>query len=321
MSSEHERVRLLAAVFAADVEHDDRGDVILGIGDDAALVAPAPGTLVWSIDAQVEDVHFRRAWMSLQDIGFRATMAAFSDLAAMGARPMGALSALVLPPSFSDAELLAIAEGQREAAASLGTRVIGGNMTRGDLLSITTTVLGVAERPVRRDGASEGDLVWVAGDLGRAGAGLALRMAGVIATRPSEQSVDLAFRRPRALLAAGLAAAKAGASALIDVSDGLSADLGRLARDSNVAIVLERETLSDSVVDEVAATLSMDGATFVLGGGEDYALVATAPRSRLLPGFRRIGQIVDGLEPGLWIVVGDDAPTPLLERGYDHFAA
>ena len=317
MSSEHDRVRMLAELFGRD---GDQSEVTLGIGDDAALLKPTSGTLVWSIDAQVEDVHFRREWMSLEDIGFRATMAALSDLGAMGARPLGVLSALVLPRALSDADLLAIAEGQRAASASLGTRIIGGNMTRGTTLSITTTVLGIAARPVLRRGAGNDDLVWLSGELGRAAAGLALRMAGISPRRDAEVAVDMAFRRPRALLEAGQSAASAGATALIDVSDGLTADLGRLARDSNVAVVLESDALSDPTVAEVAAALSLDPVTLVLSGGEDYALVATVPRDRPLLGFRRIGRTCSDLAPGIWIAAGNAAPTRLEERGYDHFS-
>ena len=175
--------------------------VVVGIGDDAAVLTPGASSLVWTVDACVDGVHFRREWASLRDIGWRSFMAAASDLAAMGALPRGALAALVLPDAFTDAELDELAEGQRDAASALGTSVIGGNLSSGVELSITTSMLGEAARPVLRSGAKPGDTVAVAGKLGLAAAGLEALQRGVTA-QASQPAID-AWKRPRALIAGG----------------------------------------------------------------------------------------------------------------------
>jgi thiamine-monophosphate kinase len=323
VSTEHQRVAMLAELFAtaqsSGVQKLPR-DVLLGIGDDAALLAGQDETLVWSIDAQVDEVHFKRAWVSLADIGYRATMAAMSDLAAMGARPLGMLSALTLPPSFSDDELLALASGQRDAAIVLGTTVLGGNMARGETLSITTTVLGVAARPVLRSGAEVSDEIWLAGHVGRAACGLALFMRDVDVERSEACGIArAAFLRPLALIDDGRNAAAAGATAMIDISDGLAADLGRLAADSRVAVVLDARTLDDAIVSDVAKLLGMAPRDRILEGGEDYALVATLRPGAKLPGFRMVGVTRGDLAPGVWLDDGGTL-TRIEERGFDHFA-
>src|SRR5262249_4934424 len=148
--------------------------VEIGIGDDAAVLDPTAGRrLVWTIDAQVEGVHFRREFLSgWHDAGFRAFMAAASDLAAMGAEPSCALSALELPEPFDDESLDAIALGQRAAADRVHAAIVGGNLSRAPGLAITTTLLGSATRAIARSGAKPGDGVYLAGPIGLASAGL-----------------------------------------------------------------------------------------------------------------------------------------------------
>ncbi len=314
-SLEHERVDLLRALFEGGTSDDA---ALLGIGDDAAILAAPPERLVWSIDAQVEERHFRRAWMGLDDVGYRATMAAFSDLAAMGARPLGALSALELPLETSDEELVLLAGGQRLAAAELGTRILGGNMARADVLAITTSVLGAADKPIRRGGSAPGDDVWVAGALGHAAVGLELHLRGARAATEAEKICDLAFRRPRALVREGCHAAARGASAMIDISDGLAADLAHLARASAVTLVLDADALADPLLARCARDLGTAPLSLVLSGGEDYALVATAPRGVMLEGFRRIGHVVAGEPVGVLIDEGGSRRA-VDEHGFDHF--
>jgi thiamine-monophosphate kinase len=292
--TEQERIALLERVLGTD---DAR--VLLGIGDDAAVIAlSAP--LVCSVDACVEGVHFERAWLSLHDLGYKATMAALSDLAAMGARPRGVLSSLILPPSLCDDELEQLAVGQREAAAACGTTVVGGNLARGDVLSINTTVLGEAERPLTRSGARPGDRVLVAGHLGQAALGLAaLREGAVDAAGVAQHAAAIeAWRRPLARIEDGLRASSV-AHAAIDVSDGLGLDAWRLARASGVCLVLDR---------------SLEPC---LEGGEDYALLITAAVD--VDGFREIGVVEAAAQPddaGLWF----EAPRERIAvRGWDHF--
>ena len=211
VSSELDRVALLRRALAQS--GSTMGHVLLGIGDDAAVLAAPANPLVWTVDAAVEGVHFRRELLSLGDLGYRATMAAASDLAAMGAAPLGLLAALVLPPWVSDADLEALAKGQREAAIELGTAVTGGNLARGGELSITTTALGAAARPLTRAGARPGDAIWMAGPVGLAAAGLAALERGG-ATAETAAAVA-AWRRPRGS-ASSRGSGRAGERALGD---------------------------------------------------------------------------------------------------------
>ncbi len=276
--------------------------VEVGIGDDAAVLRSFAGKLVVSVDAQVEHVHFERAWVGWEDVGYRALMAAASDLAAVGAEPLGALSAIILPLGFSDDDLAAIGRGQRAAADTLGCPVVGGNLSRGAEVSVTTTVLGSAERPLLRSGASAGEGVYVAGRLGYAAAGLrALRAGATLEGELTTQTAIAAFRRPEAQIAAARIA-RAHATAAIDVSDGLAQDLAHLATASGVGIALSLPPRGEGI-----------GLDDVLFGGEDYALVITQ-RAALpgLPGFVRIGTVVPEL--GVYL---DGVEVPA--RGHRHF--
>ncbi len=314
-SSEHERIGELARLFAGASD-----DVLLGIGDDCAVLRTSERPLVCSVDASVEGVHFRRDWMSFEDIGYRATMAALSDLAAMGARPLGVLSALSLPADLGDAELFALARGQRCAAHVSGTTIVGGNLTKAGELSLTTTVVGEASRPLRRDGAREGDGVWLSGSVGLAGLGLELLARGVPhdAHDPAVHAALSAFRRPRARIAEGQEAAGGGANSAIDLSDGLVADLGHLARASSLVIELDESRLR-SLAPVVPARLELDPLELVLFGGEDYALVVTAPAASGLNGWTRIGTCIRGTDSGV-VLRGERGVRPVSRRGFDHFA-
>ena len=291
--------------------------VTLGIGDDAAVLEPPAGKrLVWTVDTQVEDIHFRHAWLrGPAEIGYRAFMAAASDVAAMGAEPWCALSALELPDSFDDAALDDLARGQRAAADRVGAPIVGGNLSRGPVLAITTTLLGVAATPVTRGGAREGDGIWLAGPVGLAAAGLAALAAGV--TDPRMAEAISAWRVPDARIADGRALAGV-AHAAIDVSDGLARDLGHLAAASAVRGVLDAELLlahaGDALV-RAADALGRSPLDLILHGGEDYALVA-ASASPLL-GFTRVGDVRAGAGLGLRAAGGETELTP---RGFDHFA-
>jgi thiamine-monophosphate kinase len=313
LSSERARIELLRAALAGPA--DPR--VTLGIGDDAAVLAPGALPLVWTVDAAVEGVHFRRGLLSLSDLGYRATMAAASDLAAMGAAPLGLLAALVLPSWVNDEDLAAIAAGQREAADALGTAVVGGNLARGGELSITTTALGVAARPLARAGAGEGDAIWMAGPVGLAAAGLALLERGAPA-EGSRGAID-AWRRPRARIADGLRAASR-AKAAIDVSDGLAQDAGHLARAGGLRAVIDARAIVGPALLEVAADLGRDPLDLALHGGEDYALVVALSPGDAVEGFVRIGWMEPrGGGPTVALRGEDGAITAIDARGFDHF--
>ncbi len=294
-SSELERIKLLFATFGT-------GGVRVGIGDDAAVVDVPASALVWTIDASVEGTHFRRDWLSWEDVGWRSFMAAASDIAAMGAEPTAALSALILPDDVDDQALAALARGQADAARQVGAPIVGGNLARGRETSITTTVLGRATRPITRAGAREGDLVLVAGPLGHAAAGLAALVAGNM-----QDAHVSAWRRPQARIDAGRALASGGASSAIDVSDGLARDAAHLAEASGVRVVLDEQALLANGV----------ALGHVLHGGEDYALLATAAAP--IAGFEAIGVIARG--SGVALRGRDGRVVDVPPRGFDHFVA
>lgn len=327
--NETARIALIARILAATRRGVD--GVELGIGDDAAVLHSPGGSgrIVWTIDEQVESVHFLRDLATWRDVGWRSFQAAASDVAAMGARPWCALCALVLPQNVDDAALEEIACGQRDAALTVGAPIVGGNLSRGSGFSIATSLLGTCEGAVTRAGAKPGDGLWMAGQVGLAACGLrALRAQrgqrgqrgspasepGAVIDEDVKPAVE-AWRRPIALVREGLAMAKV-AHAAVDISDGLVRDVGHMAEASGVAIALDAsELLSDAVLIRAAARVAGDPLELALYGGEDYALVAASPHP--IDGFRRIGIIREGSGLVLRTAAGDN---PLLVRGFDHFA-
>ncbi|MEQ9325163.1 MAG: thiamine-phosphate kinase [Polyangiaceae bacterium] len=315
--TERERLAMLARVLGQVTPARGASDVVrLGIGDDAAVLRASTDGLVLSVDSVVEHVHFRRSWLTFAALGYKATMGALSDLAAMGAAPLGVLSSLILPADVDDEALEALARGQAETCAEVGTSVIGGNLARGAELSITTTVVGDAPRPLRRDGARPGDVVVVAGALGMAAAGLRALMAGRRDVPVFEEAVS-AWQRPRARIEEGIRLAKT-ATAAIDVSDGLALDLTRMAEASGCKVVLSEAALRSAAVARVAAALGADPLELVLSGGEDYALVATLPKDAERLGLTRIGRCEAG--GGVEIEGASGERTAVQPAGWDHFA-
>ena len=322
---EFEAIRLLSGLL----ECGRPQGIAVGIGDDAAVLMGRRSRLVWTVDACVQGVHFDLRWLTLEDVGWRSFQAAASDLAGMGAKPVGALSALVLPTWVGAREVAALGRGQMEASVDLGCPVVGGNITRGAELSITTTVLGEAESVLLRSGARTGDEVWLVGDVGLAVAGLELLRASSgdrRTRRPRRARADAsarevclrAWRRPRALLRRGRALASR-ASAAIDVSDGLRGDAHQLASASGVRVVIEAPALAEALRPElanVAELLGSSALTLALQGGEDYSLLATGDRTRRPRWARRIGRV----EQGHGAVLEDPSAgrSVSLRHGFDH---
>jgi thiamine-monophosphate kinase len=285
----------------------------LGIGDDAAVLRPQAERLVWTIDEQVEGTHFERALVSWVDVGWRSFMAAASDVAAMGAEPWCALSALVLPDDVDDAALAALVQGQRDAADAIGAPIVGGNLARGPAVSIATTLLGSCAHALERGGARGGDGIWVAGRLGLAAAGLIALRRGR-GDDPALGEAVYAWRRPVALVDAGRTMVGV-AHAAVDVSDGLARDVGHLAEASAKAVVLDEDAIaSDEVLVRAAAALGESPLQLALYGGEDYAVVAASAAP--LVGFRRIGEVREGEGIALRSRHGERYIEPL---GFDHF--
>lgn len=301
---------------------------LVGIGDDAAVLKRIAGRTAWTVDTSVEGVHFDRRWLTAADIGARSFHAAVSDLAAMGARPVAALSSLIVPGRFRERELLELVAGQAEASRQLGCPVVGGNVSRGRELSVTTTALGALEKaPLLRDGARAGDEIWLLGDAGLSAAGLRCLVGGLARRRSagaSQSAIDAcvgAWRRPNALVRDGRRLI-GRAHAVIDVSDGLGIDAGRIAAKSGVRMVLEGARLESVLRPELIAVcriLGQDALTVAVTGGEDYALLATgAPRSRPR-GARRIGRVERGA--GVVLEARDGNTTDVSAAGFDHFGA
>lgn len=295
---------------------------LLGPGDDAAVLAAPDGRFVVSTDVLVEGHHFRLDRGSPEALGRRAAAQNLADVAAMGARPTAITVGLVIPASTPVDWVLGLARGLAEACGPHGVGVVGGDLTGGEQVVVSVTVHGDLEgrEPVRRDGACPGDVLALAGTVGRSAAGLALlesgtdddaRWAGLFATHLS----------PEPPLAAGPAAALAGASSMIDVSDGLLKDAGRVARASEVRIEVDTGALAGLIAPlaEAAAHLGADPLRWVLTGGEDHGLLATFPAGAELPeGFVVLGRVLEGgEEPG--VLVDGQAPTG--ESGWDHFSA
>ncbi len=240
------------------------GDLAVDIGDDAAVLAPsADGTRVVSVDACVEDVHFRRAWISAREVGVRAAVAALSDLAAMGARAEYVLIAFVIPDEWRE-QLSEVADGMGVVIREAGARIVGGNLSHGAVFSITTTVIGSAKRVVSRSGARAGDLVVVTGLLGGPGVAVQAWNAG---ERPTAWSRGR-FAAPAPRWAEGEALAQAGATAMIDISDGLAGDARHVAAASGVRLELDAARVP------AGPGISAEAA---MRSGEEYELLACIP--------------------------------------------
>ncbi len=286
---------------------------LLGPGDDAALIAAPDGRVLASVDVLVDGVHFRTEWASGEQIGERAALAAMADIAAMGGSPTALLVGIGAPPHTPAALLAAIGRGLNSAAVAAGAGVVGGDLTRSDILTISVTVLGDLRggKPVLRSGAQDGDVVAVSGRLGWAAAGLAVLSRGF---RSPAAAVG-AYRVPDPPLSAGPEAAEAGATAMIDVSDGLLADLGHIAAASGVAINVRTTALPvNPRLVEVASALGKNHVEWALTGGDDHALAATFPRGTALPGD---WTVIGAVGPGSGISVDGTLWTGA--AGWDHF--
>ena len=280
-------VRALAALF-------EQGEqVLLGPGDDAAVVAVPDGRVVVSTDLHVDSRHFRRDWASALDIGHKVAAANLSDLNAMGGVATALTVGLAAPPDTPAAWALDLARGIAEECALVGASVVGGDLTSADQVMVSVTALGAVEGdPVRRSGARPGDVVAIAGRQGWAAGGLAVLTRGF----RSPRALVEAYKRPEPPYGAGPEAAAAGATSMIDVSDGLLADVGHIAAASAVAVDIATAGFEIAEpMQAVGAALGADPMRFLLAGGDDHALVATFPAGAALPaGWTRIGEVHEG---------------------------
>jgi thiamine-monophosphate kinase len=268
-------------------------DVVVGPGDDAAVLTVPSGQVVVSTDLLVEDRHFRCDWSSAEDIGHKAAAANLSDINAMGGTATGMVLGLGVPGTLQTAWVRDLAQGVAEEVAITGTSVLGGDVTSSERILLSVTVLGVcADGPVRRSGARPGDVVAICGRIGWAAAGYHVLGRGF----RSPRVVVEAHRRPEPPYTAGPEAAKLGATALIDLSDGLLGDLGHVARESGVAIDVRSGAFEVAEpLHAVGAALGVDPLGYMLTGGEDYALAATFPADVTLPErWTVVGTVAEG---------------------------
>ncbi len=293
------------------------GSSAVGIGDDGAVLdVPAGSRLVVSTDSTVQDVHFRREWLEPAEIGWRATMAALSDLAAMGASPLGLLLALTVPDDWR-AALSAVASGVGAAAAHTGTPIVGGDLTTGERLALAITVLGHTPRPLARSAARAGDTLYLTGALGGPGAALAAWRRG---GRPRAED-RARFAHPEARLGAGMWMVRQRAHAAVDISDGLAGDARHLAAASGVRCVLDLDAVPCAPGVPVREALV---------SGEEYELLVAAPALDVAAfaaansglSLRAVGRVeaMSGSAAGE-VVAEEGGQRVALPGGHDHFAA
>ncbi len=265
--AEFDRIRAIAAAL---------GPTATGLGNDCAVLPPGFGEVVLSTDMSVEGVHFRREWLSWQEVGWRAASAALSDLAAAGAEVVGLTASVGTPREAPADDLVELMRGVGAAVAAVGGRVLGGDLTRAPQWLVDITVVGRAARPVGRSEARAGDVLWVTGTLGGARAALHAWESG---SAPSPGARER-FAHPIPRIKEGRWLTAHGAHAMLDISDGLGGDAGHLAAASGVRVELDLEQVPVHP-DAVACALARGDAVqaFAARGGEDYELLVALPKT------------------------------------------
>ncbi|WP_062072369.1 thiamine-phosphate kinase [Demequina sediminicola] len=302
----------LIALFAPRLPHTDA--TILGPGDDSAVLA-VDGFLVVSSDMLVENRHFKRQWSTGKDVGWRAAMQNLADIDAMGAVPTALEVCLSMPEDLDVEWVMGLADGLREACEPHGVGVVGGDLSGGSEIVVAVTALGETHgtEPVTRADAVPGDVIAVSGALGAARAGLALLDAG---RNDAPDAISL-FLRPQPRIGAGLEAALHGATAMMDLSDGLGRDGVRMAHASEARFSVDSALIP---VHEAAAftaqVLGADALSWAIGGGEDHHMLACFTRESAVPaGWTVIGAVEAG--DGELLIDGR-APA---DAGWDHFSS
>ena len=312
--------------------------VVVGVGDDAAVVDPRPHPAVFTTDMLVEGVHFEIGVTSAHDLGHKAITVNVSDIAAMGGSPRFGLASVAIPPGLEASWVMELYGGMRQAADDYGMAIVGGDTSRADRAVLSVTVVGEvgSGREVRRSGAHPGDVLVVTGTLGGAAGGL--RVASEQHERQSEalsstwgRALVAMHERPIARVGEGLTLAAAGATAMMDLSDGLALDLSRLCEESGCGarVRLEAIPLAEGL-EQLGTLIDAEPLDLALHGGEDYELLATLPsdvvdgvrdalKERFNTSLTEIGEITSTREI---VAVGDDgAEDPLEAKGWDHFAS
>jgi thiamine-monophosphate kinase len=329
--TEDEIVAVMRRLLAADDP-----EVGLGVGDDAALVQLGDRLGILTVDMLVEGVHFDLRTTSARDLGYKAIVVNVSDVAAMGGSPRYGLVALAMPAATDARWVVELYGGMREAAGEYALSLVGGDTSRGDRVVLSVTVTGevMANGAVTRGGARPGDLIVVTGTLGASAGGLALMASNDPSVRRAASAswgreLMAAHLRPTARVGEGQTLAQAGATAMMDLSDGLATDLPRLCRESGVGASLRLAALPVAAgLGHLAKVIDAEPLRLALAGGEDYELLATLPpesvaaaTSKLKQRFGTpltvIGEITRGTS--LVAVRPDGAEEPMPEGGWDHF--
>ena len=296
---------------------------VVGSGDDCAVVTTTDDRFVVTTDTMIENHDFRLDWSSAFDLGWKAVASNLADVAAMGARPTALVVALAFPVDTRVKWLEQFADGLRAACDQLapGVGVVGGDLAAAENVFIAVTAHGQLEgrEPVLRSGAKPGDVLAVAGTLGRAACGLALLQSGEPTAISAYDDWVNTQRRPNPPIAAGVEAARAGASSMLDLSDGLAKDAHRLAKASGVSLQIDRNALDGylAMLEEPAMRIGANPLNWVLSGGEDHSLLATFPPGTAIPRtFKPIGRAIEqGSAP---VLLGEE---PLPDAGWDSFAS
>lgn len=287
-------------------------EVLLGPGDDAAVIAAPDGRVVASTDVLVEDVHFRRDWSSAVDIGVKAAAQNLSDIVAMGARPTALLLGLGVSADLTLGWVVDFADGFRIESSRAGAAIVGGDVVQSDRLTVSVTALGSLDgrAPITRAGARVGDVVALCGDVGLSAAGLAVLRRGF--TSPRE-----AVARHRRPVPNYSGAVGVPARSMIDISDGLVADAAHIAHASKVCLALDSTRVPVAEpVRNVAAALNIDVNELIFSGGEDHAFLATFAEGEVPSSFITVGTV---LQAGQWPVLVDGQPWSR-SGGHEHFA-
>jgi thiamine-monophosphate kinase len=304
--------RTIARLSASDF-------ALVGPGDDAAVISAPDARFVVTTDTLIENHDFKLNWSSGYDLGWKAVASNLADVAAMGAAPTALVVAVTAPPETLVSWLESFADGLREACEQLapGCGVVGGDLAASNQVMVSVAAHGSLEGrdPVLRSGAKAGDVIAVAGTLGKAAAGLALLQSeNTDAISAYDNLVNIQLR-PNPPISSGVTAAIAGATAMLDVSDGLAKDASRIAKASNVSIQIDPLMLQgfEAVLEEAARAIGSSESDWVLFGGEDHALLATFPPNAELPReFKPIGVVLQ--QSATLVTLG---MNPLSEKGWD----
>ncbi|EJY54861.1 thiamine-monophosphate kinase [Alicyclobacillus hesperidum URH17-3-68] len=307
-----------------------RPDVVVASGDDAAVVTPPRGQLVLTTDALVEGVHFLESTITRHNLGYKSLAVSISDIAAMGGEPLWATVTLAVSPSWREGELAELYDGLAEACSEFGCSVVGGDVvsTPGPF-TVSIALVGKAERPILRSGARPGDILFVTGWLGGSAAGLDVLQGKHSASPVTQAALARCHQRPTPRIGLGLAAARAGVSALNDVSDGLASELNEIATASGVrCVIAENQLPIRPEVKEHARFAGRSAVDYALYGGEDYELVGAAPReafARLLAAANLYNVPVTAIgrcEDGDGVVMRTADGLEVVEaKGYNHFTS